>query len=124
MRSTKRRGRTKEIYTSLILGMVVVCVGLPLAFAVRAVLDGSVQARGVCGPGSDRAVWGSVLSELQRRGHAVSAFEPDGNWSLGNLLKDGGEAGLEAFRTAYPDLDATVYRPDADLAAQTQILHS
>lgn len=44
------------------------CVGLPLAFAVRSVLDGGVIARGVCGPGADRAVWGSVLSELQRVG--------------------------------------------------------
>ncbi|KAI0086800.1 Saccharopine dehydrogenase-domain-containing protein [Irpex rosettiformis] len=43
-------------------------VGLPLAFAVRSVLDGSVKARGVCGPGADKAVWTNVLQGLQRVG--------------------------------------------------------
>ncbi|KAI0698029.1 Saccharopine dehydrogenase-domain-containing protein [Cytidiella melzeri] len=43
-------------------------VGLPLAFTVRSVLDGSVNARGVCGPGVDKAVWGSVLQGLERVG--------------------------------------------------------
>jgi alpha-aminoadipic semialdehyde synthase len=43
-------------------------VGLPLAFAVRSVLDGSVHHRGVCGPGVDKAVWGNVLQGLQRVG--------------------------------------------------------
>lgn len=43
-------------------------VGLPLAFAVRSVLDGSVHARGVCGPGADKAVWTNVLQGLQRVG--------------------------------------------------------
>lgn len=43
-------------------------VGLPLAFAVRSVLDGSVHARGVCGPGADKAVWTNVLQGLHRVG--------------------------------------------------------
>ncbi|KAH8105477.1 Saccharopine dehydrogenase-domain-containing protein [Cristinia sonorae] len=43
-------------------------VGLPVAFATRAVLDGGVQARGVQGPGVERSVWGRVLSELERAG--------------------------------------------------------
>ena len=43
-------------------------VGLPLAFAVRSVLDGGVKVRGVCGPGDDKAVWGNVLKGLQRVG--------------------------------------------------------
>ncbi len=41
------------------------CVGLPLAFAVRAVLEGAVVARGVCGPGVEKAVWGRVLDGLE-----------------------------------------------------------
>ncbi|TCD71109.1 hypothetical protein EIP91_000203 [Steccherinum ochraceum] len=44
------------------------CVGLPVAFAARAVLDGDVRARGVQGPGVEKAVYGRVLSELQRVG--------------------------------------------------------
>ncbi|MDX7952027.1 glycosyltransferase [Lichenihabitans sp. Uapishka_5] len=58
-----------------------------------------------------------VLSELMRRGHAVQALEPEGNWSLGNLLRDGGPAGLDAFRQNYPDLAPVTYRPDTDPAA-------
>ncbi|WAJ29215.1 CgeB family protein [Antarcticirhabdus aurantiaca] len=57
-----------------------------------------------------------TLRELIRRGHDVSAFEPAGNWSLANLLSDAGEAGLEPFRRAYPDLAATTYPPDTDPA--------
>ncbi len=57
-----------------------------------------------------------TLRELIRRGHDVSAFEPAGNWSLGNLLADAGEAGLDPFRRAYPDLAATTYAPDTDPA--------
>ncbi len=58
-----------------------------------------------------------VLSELTRRGHDVAAYEPEGAWSLDNLLRDAGEAGLAAYRTAYPDLHSTVYAPDVDLDA-------
>ena len=43
-------------------------VGLPLAFAVRAVLDGTVRARGVHGPGIEEAVWGRVLAGLEEKG--------------------------------------------------------
>ena len=57
-----------------------------------------------------------VLSELARRGHDVVAYEPDGSWSLSNLLRDGGDAGLDGFRRRYPDLKPTVYRPGDDLA--------
>ena len=58
-----------------------------------------------------------VLSEVARRGHAIEALEPRGNWSYGNLLKDGGLEGLDAFSRAYPDLRPTVYDNDADPAA-------
>ena len=56
-----------------------------------------------------------VLRELVARGHAVSACEPAGNWSLANLLADAGDDGLAAFRTAYPELAATTYAPDTPL---------
>ena len=58
-----------------------------------------------------------VLSELTRRGHDVVALEPEGNWSLDNLLRDGGPAGLDAFRDAYPTLAPVSYAPGADPAA-------
>jgi spore maturation protein CgeB len=58
-----------------------------------------------------------ILSELIRRGHEVTAYEPQGAWSLDNLLRDGGDAGLDAFRVAYPHLRSTVYATDADPAA-------
>lgn len=57
-----------------------------------------------------------VLRELQARGHDVVAWEPETNWSLSNLLADAGEAGLDAFRAAYPDLAPRTYAPDADPA--------
>ena len=50
-----------------------------------------------------------VLSELAACGHDVEAFEPEGAWSLSNLLADHGEAGLEAFHEAYPGLDSRTY---------------
>src|SRR3546814_18871354 len=37
-------------------------------------------------------------------GHDVLALEPEGNWSLANLLSDHGEEGLAAYRQAYPEL--------------------
>jgi spore maturation protein CgeB len=58
-----------------------------------------------------------VLSELVRRGHDVLAREPEGSWSLDNLLRDAGETGLDAYRAAYPDLRAEPYALDADPAA-------
>jgi spore maturation protein CgeB len=56
-----------------------------------------------------------VLSELIAHGHEVEAYEPAGSWSLGNLLKDGGEAGLEPFRSRYPELQPRDYAPDANV---------
>ncbi len=55
-----------------------------------------------------------VLAELVARGHAVRALEPAGNWSLTHLLADHGDAGLAAWRAAYPELTATEYDPAAD----------
>jgi spore maturation protein CgeB len=50
-----------------------------------------------------------VLRDLMDRGHAVTAYEPEGAWSLENLLRDHGEAGLDAYRAAYPELASTRY---------------
>ena len=50
-----------------------------------------------------------VLRELGAMGHAVEAFEPAGAWSLKNLLRDHGEAGLGAYRAAYPELRSTAF---------------
>ena len=52
-----------------------------------------------------------VLRELIARGHDVRALEPAGSWSLANLLADAGEAGLEPYRAAYPELSSTRFDP-------------
>ena len=57
-----------------------------------------------------------VLSELGRRGHDVLALEPQGNWSLANLIADHGEAGLAPYRAAYPELRSASFDPEAVLA--------
>lgn len=58
-----------------------------------------------------------VLRELTAMGHDVVALEPEGNWSLANLMADHGEAGLEPFRAAYPDLVTFSYGPETELEA-------
>ena len=50
-----------------------------------------------------------VLSELIARGHDVQVFEPECSWSLDNLLRDHGAAGLEPFEQAYPELSSRTY---------------
>ncbi|HEX8401641.1 MAG TPA: glycosyltransferase [Allosphingosinicella sp.] len=55
-----------------------------------------------------------VLRELGGRGHDVLALEPEGAWSLDNLLGDHGDAGLDAYRGAYPELASRSYAPGAD----------
>ena len=58
-----------------------------------------------------------VLRELIVRGHQVRAYEPAGAWSLQNLLADHGEAGLSAYRHAYPELSSTAYGDGFDVEA-------
>jgi spore maturation protein CgeB len=58
-----------------------------------------------------------VLRELIAKGHDVVAYEPEGAWSLDNLLTDHGEEGLEPYRKAYPELSSTTFAADADLEA-------
>ena len=58
-----------------------------------------------------------VLSELIALGHDVRVFEPEGAWSLANLLKDHRADGLTAFRTAYPELSSRTYKRSEEGAA-------
>jgi spore maturation protein CgeB len=69
-----------------------------------------------------------ILSELAAQGHEVSAYEPESSWSLTNLLKDHGPAGLEPFCRAYPALTSRTYeRPEEGaahaLSADLVIVH-
>lgn len=57
-----------------------------------------------------------VLRDLKHRGHEVVAYEPEGAWSLDNLLKDHGQEGLAAYRSLYPELSSDTFGADADLA--------
>lgn len=56
-----------------------------------------------------------VLRDLMRGGHEVAVFEPSNAWSLQNLLRDGGEAGLGPYRAAYPELSSQTYAPDVEI---------
>jgi spore maturation protein CgeB len=58
-----------------------------------------------------------VLRELIHAGQNVRVYEPEGAWSLVNLLADQGEEGLRAYSREYPELQSFSYGPDADLAA-------
>jgi len=57
-----------------------------------------------------------VLRELIALGHTVEAFEPEGAWSVQNLLVDHGQKALDRFTVDYPELRSTVYRGASDLA--------
>ena len=50
-----------------------------------------------------------VLSELLARGVTVRVFVPAGGWSVRNLLEDHGDAALDTFRRAYPQLKSEAY---------------
>ena len=53
-----------------------------------------------------------VVRELARRGHVVQVYEPQGGWSLQNLLDGYGEAKLDEFQQYYPDLRTNFYTLD------------
>ena len=42
-------------------------------------------------------------------GHAVEADDPEGSWTLDNLLRDRGPTGLDSYRAAYPELSSQTY---------------
>ncbi len=50
-----------------------------------------------------------IVSELLATGHRVRVHEPADGWSLTNLVAAEGEAPLEGFRLAYPELRSESY---------------
>ena len=52
-----------------------------------------------------------ILREWRRRGFAAAAYEATDAWSARNLAAEYGEAALDAWREAYPDLPVAVYDP-------------
>jgi spore maturation protein CgeB len=58
-----------------------------------------------------------VLRDLVHRGHEVLSLEPEGAWSLENLLRDHGKAGLDAFRANYPELTSRAFSGFAEVEA-------
>ncbi len=66
-----------------------------------------------------------VLRDLIARGHDVRALEPQGAWSLQNLLADAGEVGLAPYRAAYPELSSTRFdlaTPADELIADAELV--
>ncbi len=56
-----------------------------------------------------------VLRELVALGHDVRSFEPEDAWSRENLVADQGEAALQVFDAAFPELAAHRHGPDFDI---------
>jgi len=54
-----------------------------------------------------------IASELMSRGHTVRIFEPEGNWSRENLVRDYGPEAIDRFHDAFPRLRSETYSPDA-----------
>lgn len=52
-----------------------------------------------------------VCTDLIARGHEVQVYEPADAWSLRNLLAEHGQAPLQAFARAYPQLRSMRYDP-------------
>ena len=57
-----------------------------------------------------------VIRALIARGHQVEVYEPEGAWSLTQLLAEYGEKGLTPYQSAYPDLASTRYGRNFDVA--------
>ncbi|MFL5477331.1 MAG: glycosyltransferase, partial [Gemmatimonadales bacterium] len=47
-----------------------------------------------------------VVTELLRRGHEVTVFEPADSWSRQHLIKEHGPEAVTGFRQAYPGLSS------------------
>ncbi|MDT0687639.1 CgeB family protein [Autumnicola psychrophila] len=59
-----------------------------------------------------------IVKELKKRGHEVDVYEPEGGWSLNNLIKDHGAEKLDEFRKYYPTLNPQFYNPQKKLNYQ------
>jgi spore maturation protein CgeB len=70
-----------------------------------------------------------LARELIRLGHEVRCYEPLGSWSLTNLVRNEGDAAIEAidqFRRSYPELDIHFYKEDDSFAefAKHELRHA
>lgn len=68
-----------------------------------------------------------VCTDLIARGHEVDVYEPANAWSVANLVAEHGEAPLQGFAEAYPQLRSTTYDAaaldlDAALGASDLVL--
>ncbi len=50
-----------------------------------------------------------VMRALQAKGHDCRALEPADGWSRQNLMREQGEAAVDAFHKAFPDLRSETY---------------
>jgi spore maturation protein CgeB len=64
-----------------------------------------------------------VMRELILAGQDVRIFEPFQSWSLQNLMKDQGAAGVEPFRRAYPELSSHEFSTLHDIEAEIEHAH-
>ena len=55
-----------------------------------------------------------VITSLQRKGHAVTVYEPRAAWSRENLIADHGSEALAHFDRAFPTLRPRFYDPARD----------
>ena len=53
-----------------------------------------------------------TVKELLKRGHEVKVYEPEGGWSLTNLIQDNGKEKATEFREYYPMLIPYFYNPE------------
>ena len=53
-----------------------------------------------------------IVRELQARGHQVQVYEPQGGWSLQNLLDGYGEGKLDELKEYYPTISTNFYTLD------------
>ncbi|HJX00044.1 MAG TPA: hypothetical protein VJ453_07775, partial [Terriglobales bacterium] len=54
-----------------------------------------------------------LVDELRKLGHEVRCYEPEGGWSLTNLLQEeSGTNSVEEFNAAFPELDVRTYTPE------------
>ncbi len=52
-----------------------------------------------------------IVAELLERRHDVRVYEPEGNWSLTNLLRDRGPGAIDDFKDTFPRLHSRFYNP-------------
>ncbi len=68
-----------------------------------------------------------IVRELQNQGHEVDVLEPEGGWSMRNLLAEHGRSAVEDYRRVFGQVHSRAYDPaavdlDAELAGADVIL--